>query len=355
MVDFAFMRSKYLSRPAKTAVAVGLVVASLGSGPATGQDSRIKDIAQVRGVRTNQLVGFGLVIGLSNSGDSRKSLVTTRATANMFTKLGMTTKVEEAVTQGIAGVVVTADLPAFSRSGDRIDVRLSTIGDAKSLAGGTLLMTTLRAGDGQVYAVAQGATIVGQASGSGAQVLTVATVPSGGVVEREFAPELGAKGRLMLSLRNPDFTTNTRIVDTVNSHFREFVARSVDPATIEVTVPEQFVDRVVEFYSELESLRVRVDRKAVVVLNERTGTVVMGNEVTIGPVTIAHGSLSIQVGGGKSGGEKANPQGVVSIGGSTVGKLVETMNSLGVRPADLVGILQAVQAAGALQGELRLL
>jgi flagellar P-ring protein precursor FlgI len=314
------------------------------------QDVRIKDLVHVRGVRTNQLVGFGLVVGLSNSGDSRKSIATNKATATMLSKLGMATRPEDVSSGSVAGVIVTAELPVFSRNGDRIDVKISTIGDAKSLAGGTLLMTPLRAGDGQVWVVASGSVAVGQASGSGPQVLTVAAVPGGGVVERDHAPAFAPSGKIILSLRDPDFTTNSRLVDAVNSHFREFVARSLDPATIEVTVPEIWTDRTVEFQAELEGLRVRVDRRAVVVLNERTGTVVMGADVSISSVAISHGSLSIQVGG-----KKGADQGVVNVSGTTVGKLVETLNNLGVRPADLVGIVQALRASGALQADIKFL
>ena len=316
----------------------------------SAQDARIKDLVHVRGVRSNQLVGFGLVVGLNNSGDSRKSIATNKATATMLSKLGLATRPEDASSGAVAGVIVTADLPVFSRNGDRIDLKLSTIGDAKSLAGGTLLMTPLKAGDGQVWVVASGSVVVGQANGSGPQVLTVATVPGGGVVERDHTPEFAPAGKIILSLRETDFTTNSRMVDAINSYFREFVARSVDPASIEVSIPELWLDRVVEFQAELEGLRVKVDRRAVVVLNERTGTVVMGAEVTISPVAISHGSLSIQVGGAKGA-----DQGVVNVAGTTVGKLVESLNSLGVRPADLVGIIQALRASGALQADIKFL
>lgn len=229
-----------------------------------------------------------------------------------------------------------------------------------------MLWTPLRAGDSQVYAVGQGTIVIGQASGTGSQVQTVAVIPNGASVEREFKPDFSSSGTMLFSLKNADFTTNTRISDAINEHLRGFYARSVDPVSIEITIPESFRGKPVEFVSEIEGLRVAVDRKAVVVMNERTGTVVMGADVTIGMVTIAHGSLSIQVGamGGSSGksgaksggkGKDSSAQNVVSMGGTNVGKLVETLNALGVKPADLIGIMQAIHAAGALQAELRLL
>jgi len=318
------------------------------------EPSRVKDLVNIRGVRTNQLIGLGVVVGLKNSGDSSKSLATNKAVATMLTRLGMKTSPEETVPGNVAAVVATIELPAFARIGDRMDVRLSTVGDAKSLAGGTLLMTPLRGGDGNVYVMAQGPVVVGQANGNGAQVLTVATVPQGGVVEQEFTPSLAPLGKLMLSLKHPDFTTNTRVVDAINSHFKGFFAESLDPATVEVRVPEYFQTKVVQFVSELEVLKVEADSKAIVVLNERTGTIVMGADVMISPVTIAHGDLSIRIGGKGAGKKSDKPdESVVKIGGTTVGKLVETMNAMGMKPADLVGVLQAVAAAGALQAELK--
>jgi flagellar P-ring protein precursor FlgI len=318
--------------------------------PAFGNDARIKDLVNFRGVRSNQLIGFGLVVGLKGTGDSKKSLTTTRASANMLTRLGMRTTAEEAPAGSVAAVVVTTDLQAFSRNGDRIDVRVSTVGDAQSLAGGTLVLTPLRAGDNQVYVVAQGQVVVGQANGSGPQVLTVANVPGGGVVEREFVPPLAPHGVLTVSLKQPDFTTNARIADKINSHFKGFYAKSNDPSAIDVTIPELFLEsgRLIEFLSELENLRVTADQKAIVVINERTGTVVMGSQVVINDVTVAHGELSIQI-------SKTKEKRVVDIDGTTVGKLVESLNSMGVKPADLIGILQAIHTAGALNAELKVM
>lgn len=320
--------------------------------PCSAQEARIKDLVNIRGVRTNQLIGFGLVIGLRGTGDTKKSLTTNQAAATLLSHLGQKSKAEDFPPGSVAAVITTADLPPFARIGDAIDVRVSAIGDAKSLAGGTLIMTPLRAGDNEIYAMVQGSVVVGQANGGGAQVLTVARVPLGGIVEKEFIPNFAPDGVLTLSLKQADFTTNARLTDVINEHFRGFFAVSKDPSTIEVSVPRMFQPRVVEFISELERLTVNVDRKAVVVLNERTGTVVMGNDVTISKITITHGDLSIQVG---KGADKKSAKSVAAVDGTTVGKLVETLNGLGVKPADLVGILQAIHAAGALQAELKFL
>lgn len=321
---------------------------------ATAEPARLKDLVSIRGVRANYLNGFGLVVGLKGSGDSNKALATNRAVATMLTRMGMKTTADEVVSGNMAAVMVTAELPAFVRIGEALDVKVSAVGDAKSLAGGTLIMTPLRAGNSEIYAVAQGPVVVGQASGAGAQILTVARVPGGATVEREFAPNIAAQGRLVLSLNAPDFTTSSRIAETVNQRLRGFFAEAKDVASVEVRVPETFDGKLVEFVAELEAITVEADSKATVVLNERTGTVVMGKGVVIEPVAIAHGDLSIRV-GDKKGGKDGEGQAKVVVPVATVGDLIETMNALGVKPADLVGILQAIHAAGALKAELRFL
>ncbi len=271
----------------------------------------------------------------------------------MLTRLGIKTNSNEVMTGNIAAVIASVDLPAFARSGDKVDIRISAIGDGQSLAGGTLLLTPLKAGDGKTYVIGQGPVVVGQASGSGSQVLTVATVPNGGYVEREFAPQLGIDNILQLTLKNPDFTTNVRVARKINQHLKGFYADSLDPKVVRVMIPPKFLGRFVEFVAELENLAINVDRKAVVVMNERTGTVVMGSNVVVGPVTISHGNLSIQVKDKE--GKPTRLDSVVKMDGTTVGSLVETLNQLGVKPADLVGIIQAIHASGALQAELKVL
>ncbi len=317
------------------------------------QDVRVKDLANVRGVRSNQLMGVGLVVGLSKTGDSAASLSTNKATAAMLQRMGLKVT-EQQLTGGTAALVmVTTDLPAFSRNGDHMDVRVSTLGDAKGLSGGILMSTALKAQDGQVYAMAQGPVVVGQASGAGTQVQTVAVVPNGLTVEREFIPLVDRDGVITLSLKRPDFTTNRRMVEVINKHFKGFFASSKDHHAVDIQIPTMFEGRTVDFIAELELLKVAVDQKAVVLINERTGTVVMGGDVVISPVTISHSDLSISVGSSGGGGGKKKGGSVVNIGGANVSKLIEGMNSMGMKPADLIGVMQALQSAGALQGELR--
>lgn len=321
---------------------------------AADQEARIKDLVNIRGVRSNQLTGAGLVVGLNLTGDSPKSVMTNRAAAEIVSRLGVKVTSQEMSGGSAAVVMVTAEMPPFSRNGDHIDARVSILGDAKSLAGGVLVNTPLKSADGTVYGFVHGPVVVGQANGLGPRVLTVATIPGGLTIEREFTPVIDTGNHITLSLRKGDFTTNHHIVEAVNRHLRGFYAKSVDVNGIDVEVPQMFQDRLVEFISEIEGLKVAVDQKSVVIINERTGTVVMGGDVMISPVTISHGELSIAVGGkGGGGAGKKDGKAVVNMGGATVGKLVESMNALGMKPADLVGVMQAVQAAGALHAELQ--
>lgn len=318
------------------------------------QEARIKDLVNIRGVRSNQLTGVGLVVGLNLTGDSPKSVMTNRAAAEIVTRLGLKVTSQEISGGSAAVVMVTAEMQPFSRNGDHIDARVSILGDAKSLAGGVLVSTPLKAADGSVFGFVHGPVVVGQASGKGPQVQTVAVVPGGVTIEREFSPVIDSGNQITLSLRRADFTTNHRIVEAINRHLRGFYAKSSDIAGVVVEVPQTFSERLVEFISEIEGLKVAVDQKSVVIINERTGTVVMGGDMLISPVTISHGDLSISVGGGKGGsGKDKGGKSVVNMGGSTVGKLIESMNAMGMKPTDLVGVMQAVQAAGALQAELQ--
>ena len=328
-----------------------LVVLFVLDASALAAVTRLKDLIHVRGIRPNFLNGFGLVVGLKATGDSKKSLATNKAIANMLTRMGMKTKAEEVVSGNMAAVLVTAELPPFARIGDTVDVKVSAVGDAKSLAGGTLIMTPLTAVNGDIYAVSQGPVVVGQANGNGPQVLTVARVPQGALIEREFTPKIATAGKITLSLTQPDFTTSSRIAETINRKLKGFFAEARDVGSVEVSIPTSYTDRVVEFMAEIENLTVDADAKSVVILNERTGTVVMGSQIILSPVAIAHGDLSIRIGGSKAQG--ATQKTLVGIKGSTVGDLIETLNGLGVKPGDLVGILQSLHAAGALKAELR--
>ena len=333
------------------AVLLGVLLTSHGA-ILLAQEARIKDLVSVRGNRGNQLTGFGLVIGLAASGDAVNSVMTTRAALNLANRLGMNTKNGTLPTQSMAAVVVTAELPAFAKNGDKISVKVAAVGNAKSLAGGTLLLTELKAADGEVYVVAQGSLVIGPADGAGPRILTSATVPAGGTVEKEFVPDIVENGKIHLSLRNPDFTTNARIVEKINGHFKGFYAISKDPAQIEISVPAGYHDNVIEFIAEMEGVRVEFDQRAVVVMNEKTGTVVMGADVVISKVSISHGDLSISVGGGKKSDKKES---FVTLKGTTVGDLVEKLNALGAKPADLVSIVQAIYTAGALNADLRVM
>lgn len=320
-----------------------------------GQDVRIKDIAAIKGNRINHLMGMGLVVGLAGTGDSAASLTTNKVLANFISRLGIETQAEGILTQSVAVVVVTADLPAFARNGSPLAVKASVLGDATSLAGGRLLPTRLKAGDGLVYAVAEGAILIGQANGAGAQTLTAVNLPQGGMVERSFKPDIFEQGRLTLILNQPDFTTSSRVASAVNSYFKGYYAESIDSVTIRVGVPVLFQGRKVDFISALERLTVKKDVEAVVVLNERTGTVVMGANVTILPVVVSHGDLTIQVGNDGGEVEEGKANSVVPLEGATIGRLVKSLNALGIKPKDLVGIIQGVHASGALNAKLKLM
>ena len=330
-----------------------LCLSLLASHTAQAEATRLKDLVRVRGVRPNYVNGFGLVIGLRGTGDSKKSLTTNKMIAHMLTRLGMKTSEQEVVAGNMAAVMVTGELPPFARIGDTFDIKVSAIGDSRNLSGGTLVLTPLSAGNSAVFAVAQGAVVVGQASGAGPQVLSVARVPQGATVEREFKPVIAASGKLILSLKNADFTTASRITEVINQNLKGFFAEATDVASIEVVVPPSYQQRLVEFMAELEAMQVEVDQKAVVVINERTGTVVMGASVVIAEVAIAHGDLSIKIAAKGGGGGKKGGKSLVKLGDATVGDLIESLNALGVKPADLVGILQAIHAAGALSADLK--
>lgn len=323
---------------------------------------RIKDLVEFRGVRPNQLVGFGLVVGLPGTGDSKQSLATNRATANLLTRLGSTVKLNEVTTRNIAAVIVTADLPAFARIGDRLDVRISSIGDAASLEGGSLILTPMQGADEQTYAVAQGATsqgtgMAGAQGGSGgsqgrSSAPKTVALAKGATVEREFETAFVHNGFLELSLRNADFTTASRIVKAVNDTFNEIIADAQNAGLVKVRLPTtahknpSFTP--VAFVSALEQVKVEPDSRALVVINERTGTVIAGANVVVSPVAISHGSLQIVIE------DQATMVGQLPPI-TTVGELVSALNTLGAGPRDLVAILQALEAAKALKAELRLM
>jgi flagellar P-ring protein FlgI len=344
---------------------------------------RIKDLATFRGVRSNQLVGYGLVVGLNGTGDSDDAIFTLQSMSSLLERMGVTVNPDDIKVKNVAAVMVTADLPPFARLGNRLDTLVNSIGDAKNLQGGTLLFTPLKGGDGQVYAVAQGAISTGgfEAGGaSGSKVQknfpTVARVVQGALVEREIPFNLNQKDTLTLALNKPDFTTATRVAQAINAGLAGSVARTQDSGTIHVAVPPDYSNNIVQLIAAIESLGVTPDTVSRVVINERTGTVVMGENVRISTVAIAHGNLSIQIQENKNvsqplpfapGGRTAvTPESDILVqegrkplylmeSGVSIGDVVRALNALGVSPRDLISILQALKAAGALQAELEVI
>jgi flagellar P-ring protein precursor FlgI len=348
-----------------------------GYGP-----SRIKDVAAFQGVRENQLVGYGLVVGLNGTGDRRQTFFSTQTLTNMLERSGLSVSPALIRVKNIAAVMVTAALPPFARKGSRIDVTVSSIGDAESIQGGVLIMTPLRAANSEVYVTAQGQLSLGgfSAAGGGSRVQlnhpTVGRIPNGGLVEQEVQMDLAGRSKLSLVLHDSDFTTATRAVSAVNETVGMDVARAIDGRTIAIDVPDTFTNRVIEFMSMIENAEMDVDFRAKVVLNERTGTIVMGKDVKIADVSIIHGSLSLQVGTifdisqpgpfSPEGQTVVVPQTTVTAQeekgrtvnlreGASVEEVVRALNSIGAGPRDVIAILQAIKAAGALQADLEII
>jgi flagellar P-ring protein precursor FlgI len=379
---------------AVAALCLGLAAAAVAPAPAAAQ-TRIKDIVEFEGVRDNLLIGYGLVVGLNGTGDTlRNSPFTEQSLTGMLERLGVNVRGNTLRTRNIAAVMVTAKLPPFSAQGTRVDVNVATLGDATSLQGGTLLVTPLLGADGEVYAVAQGSIAVGGfvAQGQAATVTrgvpTSGRVASGAIVEREVRFSLAELPVLRLSLRNPDFTTAQRIASAVEQVLGPGVARPTDPATVVVQVPPSLRGDVVGLMTRIEQLQVVPDQMARVVVDESSGVIVMGDNVRISTVAIAQGNLTIRVtetpqvsqpapftqGGidpatGQPFGantvvvprtqidvdDQSDRRLTVLEAGVTLRELVEGLNALGVGPRDMISILQAIKAAGALQAEIEVL
>lgn len=344
---------------------------------------RIKDIATFRGVRSNQLVGYGLVVGLNGTGDSDDAIFTLQSMSSMLERMGVTVNPDDIKVKNVAAVMVTTELPPFARLGNRLDTLVNSIGDAKNLQGGTLLFTPLKGADGQVYAVAQGPISTGgfEAGGaSGSKVQknfpTVGRVVQGALVEREIPFNLNQKDTLTLALNKPDFTTATRVAQAINAGLPGSGARTQDSGTIHVAVPPDYANQIVQLIAAIEGLNVSPDTVSRVVINERTGTVIMGENVRISTVAIAHGNLSIQIQETKNvsqplpfapgGRTTVTPESDLLVqegrkplylmeSGVSIGDVVRALNALGVSPRDLISILQALKAAGALQAELEVI
>ncbi len=351
--------------------------------PAQAQ-SRIKDIADFEGVRDNLLVGYGLVVGLDGSGDDLDSAPFTRESLiGMLQRLGISARDADLDTKNVAAVMVTADLRPFARQGTRIDITVSALGDADSLLGGTLLVTPLLAADGEVYAVAQGPVAIAgfSASGDGQSVTkgvpTTGRIPSGAIVEREIPFDMQELETIKISLRNPDFTTARRMAEEINRFVGLPTANSIDPGTVVLDIPANYRGNTVALLTDIEQLRVQPDQLARVVIDERSGVIVMGENVRISTVAIAQGNLTIRITEtpqvsqpapfSNTGATAVVPRTDITVDegadrkmavlaeGVSLQELVSGLNTLGIGPRDLITILQAIKAAGALQAEIEVM
>jgi flagellar P-ring protein precursor FlgI len=355
-------------------------LACLAAAPALAQ-VRLKDIVSIEGVRGNQLVGYGLVIGLQGTGDQlRNTPFTQQSLTAMLERMGINVADARVQTRNTAAVIVTATLPPFARQGTPIDVQVSSLGDSRSLNGGTLIVTPLMGADGEVYAVAQGPVVVGsfqvagQAQSISSGVTTQGRVPGGGLVEREVPVSLRNVDSIRLALRSPDFTTAIRIEEVVNARFGPGSAAALDLATVEVKVPSGLRDRLPMMVAQMEGLTVRPETPARVVVDERTATIVVGAEVRVDPVAITHGNLVIRVTESPVASQPAPfsngetvvlPRTQVEVDdqrgrklavlprANTLQALVNGLNALGLAPRDLISVLNALKASGALHAELQ--
>jgi flagellar P-ring protein precursor FlgI len=357
-----------------------LAVSMLASESSMAAESRVKDLVDFEGVRQNQLVGYGLVVGLNGTGDKLKDGgFTKQSLQSMLNRLGVKPTEKGTTSKNVAAVMVTAELPPFARQGSRIDVSVSALGDAGSLLGGTLLVTPLLGADGEVYAVAQGQVGVGGFSAKGQAESVVKGVPTSGriaagaIVEREVGFEMARMQSVSLTLRNPDFTTARRIAQAINAHLREPAAKASDPSTVHVDLPDSYQGSVVNLITDIEQLRIEPDLPARVVIDEASGIIVMGENVRVSTVAIAQGNLTIRITEEpqvsqprpfSDGASVVVPRTNVAVdeqqdrrlgivnGGVTLQELVNGLNALGIGPRDLIAILQAIKAAGALQAEI---
>lgn len=350
----------------------------------TSYAARIKDIARLNGVRSNQLIGYGLVTGLNGTGDDmKKSAFTLQAVYNMMIRSGITidpADIGNIKIDNIAAVIVIASIPPFARPGSLIDVQVSSIGDADSLAGGTLIMTPLKGADDKVYAVAQGPLTIGAFSFGGKAAKaqknhpTVGRIANGAVIERTVPVNLGKNGKLIYQLDNADFTTASRMADSINHLYGKDTAFPTDSGTVRVTIPPDQRDNIVDFISSVEGLNIDSDSVARVVVNERTGTIVMGKDVRLSTVAVSHGNLNLIVSEAEeivqpnplAGGQTASTQQTdVSVTedegqltvlnlpkGVSIGEIANALNAIGATPRDLIAIFQAIKASGSMQGDL---
>ncbi|MEC9291467.1 MAG: flagellar basal body P-ring protein FlgI [Pseudomonadota bacterium] len=381
-INFRIDIFKLLFGIAISAAAAGMVNEVYGQSE---PNVRLKDIADIEGVRSNMLIGYGLVVGLNGTGDSANSIPFTRQSlVSMLNRLGVnSSQVESQLkTKNVAAVMITTELPAFARQGSRLNITVSSLGDSGSLEGGQLIATPMVAADGETYAVAQGPVIIGgfTAEGAAGSITknhpTTGFISEGAIVERETGHELADLQRLRFVLKNPDFTTAVRVTAALNKAFGEPLARTIDNGTVDLSVPESLRSEMASIIQKTENVRVQPDSIARVVIDEKTGTIVMGKDVKISPVAISHSNVTVKIdeGGTMSqadafafGGisqfvpetdiavdEDGGKFSVLNSGGS-LSELVNGLNTLGVKPRDIISILQAIKASGALQADIQLL
>jgi flagellar P-ring protein precursor FlgI len=342
---------------------------------------RLKDIASFEGMRENQLVGYGLVVGLNGTGDRKQSVFSAQSLANMLQRMGVAVDPNTITVKNTAAVIVTATLPAFAQPGAHIDVTAAAIGDASNLQGGLLVLTSLRGPNGQVYATAQGAVVTGgfvAGKAGNTQTVnhpTVGRLPNGAIVERA-PPSIAPSGQLRLQLHEADFSTAGRIAEVINTHFNSTnIAKADNSALVSITAPKEFSGRTVEFMGELEALKVEIDRVTKVIVNERTGTIVMGKDVRIAPVAILQGTLAVEIRTEKEisqpaplsngttavvsqtavGVKEEKARNLVLKNGATVEELVQALMAIGSTARDVIAVLQSLRAAGALEAELEVI
>jgi flagellar P-ring protein FlgI len=366
-------------------ILAGLLSAAMLLAPATSATAaaaRIKDIVDIEGVRENQLVGYGLVVGLNGTGDSlNNSPFTKQSLQSMLERLGVNTAGENVRTANVAAVMVTANLPPFGTQGSRMDVSVAALGDADSLQGGTLLVTPLLGADGEVYAIAQGSVAINgfMASGDAATVVsgvpTTGRISSGALIEREIDFRLGSQHSLRLALRNPDLTTARRVALSINDFIGAPTATPEDPATVRITLPRGFNGNIVDLLTDIEQLMIETDQPAKIVIDENSGVIVMGKDVRVSSVAVAQSNLTVTIAENPEvvqpapfsrGVTAVEPNTTLDVTQSdtalavvnesvTLQQLVDGLNALGISPRDLIAILQAIKATGALQAEIEVL
>lgn len=319
--------------------------------------NRLKDLTTIKGVRENPIIGYGLVIGLNGTGDGGGEITNT-SLKRMFQKLGLNPQ-QEISSKNVAAVIVTAKLPPFARIGQKVDVHVSSIGDASSLAGGTLLVTPLKAGDGNIYAVSNGQISIGGLK-KGAKFATAGIIPSGATIERELKIDFDQKKSIRISLNKPDFTTSARIEKALNQELGGKYAIARDSTTVDLIIPVNYQRKVVQLMAVVENIKINTDQVAKIVINERTGTIVAGGEITLKSVAISHGDLTIQIGddkGDQGGNDKEAKTGHIYFmdAKTSLNELVKGLNALGTTPEDLISIFQALKRNGALVAAIELI